>query len=121
MNAAFLLLFLVQPHQQAPVKEQAVKFEQVRDSVRSRLDELRRGASFPGMTAGFVLPDGRSGSVAVGLADLQTKTPMKPGDRILAGSIGKTFFSAVALQLVAEGKTRSGLPYLKMAGNGAVV
>ena len=56
------------------------------------------------MTAGFVLPDGRSGAVAVGLADLEKKTPMRPSDRMLAGSIGKTYFSAVALQLVAEGK-----------------
>ena len=56
------------------------------------------------MTAGFVLPDGRSGSVAIGLADLERKTPMRVGDRMLAGSIGKTYFSAVALQLVAEGK-----------------
>ena len=68
------------------------------------------------MTAGFVLPDGRSGAVAVGLADLETKTLMKPSDRMLAGSIGKTFFSAVALQLVAEGKLDLDSPMSKWLG-----
>jgi D-alanyl-D-alanine carboxypeptidase len=117
MNAAFLVFFLVQPLQQAPAPQQAVKLEKVRDSIRSKLDLLRSSASFPGMTAGFVLPDGRSGSVAVGLANLETKTPMKPRDRMLAGSIGKTFFSAVALQLVAEGKLELDSPISKWLGN----
>jgi D-alanyl-D-alanine carboxypeptidase len=109
MNAAFLIVFLAHTIGQAPAPPRpeaakAVDLERVRQAVRSRLEELQRSSHFPGMTAGFVLPDGRSGSVAIGLADLDRKTPMRVGDRMLAGSIGKTYFSAVALQLIAEGK-----------------
>ena len=53
-------------------------------------------------------PDGRphyvSGSVASGVADLQTNTRLKTTDRLLAGSIGKTFVSALTLLLVQEGR-----------------
>lgn len=56
------------------------------------------------MSVGFVLADGRSTGVAIGLADVENKTPLKPGDRLLAGSIGKTFVVAVVLQLIEEGK-----------------
>jgi D-alanyl-D-alanine carboxypeptidase len=61
-------------------------------------------ASFPGVTVGFVLADGRSAGVSSGFADAAGKVPLKPGDRMLAGSIGKTFVAAVVLQLVEEGK-----------------
>jgi D-alanyl-D-alanine carboxypeptidase len=73
-------------------------------AVEAKLNELHKAAEFPGATVGFVLPDGRSSSVSVGLADLERKTPLAPKDRMLAGSIGKTFAAAVTLQLVAEGK-----------------
>jgi len=76
----------------------------IRSSIQSKLEELHRDATFPGVTLGFVLPDGRSGSVSAGLADIENKTPLKPSDRMLAGSIGKTYVSAVILQVVAEGK-----------------
>ncbi len=110
MRAWFMLVLVAQL--QAPVHQvdrpasgiKSLDLGQLRASVRLRLEELRGDAAFPGMTAGFVLRDGRSASVAVGVAELEQKTPMKPNDRMLAGSIGKTFFSAVALQLVAEGK-----------------
>jgi len=73
-------------------------------SLQTKLNELLRSASFPGATLGFVLPDGRSGSVSVGLADVENKTPLKPTDRMLAGSIGKTYVSAVILHAVQDGK-----------------
>ena len=73
-------------------------------SLQTKLNELHQAASFPGATIGFVLPDGRSGSVSAGLADVENKTPLKPTDRMLAGSIGKTYVSAVILQAVQEGK-----------------
>ncbi len=73
-------------------------------AVQAKLDEGRARWNFPGATAAFVLPDGRSASVATGLSDLGAKTPLKPSDRMPAGSTGKTFVAAVALQLVQEGK-----------------
>ena len=73
-------------------------------SLQAKLNELHQAASFPGATIGFALPDGRSGSVSVGLADVENKIPLKPTDRMLAGSIGKTYVSAAILQVVQEGK-----------------
>lgn len=72
--------------------------------VQAKLDEARARWNFPGATVAFVLPDGRSASVATGLSDLEAKTPLRPSDRMPAGRVGKTFVAAVALQLVQEGK-----------------
>jgi D-alanyl-D-alanine carboxypeptidase len=76
----------------------------LRSSLQAKLDELHKAASFPGATIGFVLPDGRSASVSTGLADLEGTVALKPTDRMLAGSIGKTYVSAITLQAVQEGK-----------------
>lgn len=82
------------------------KLARIRQKLQTKLDELRALAKFPGGSVGFVLPDGRSGSVSSGLADLDTKRQLKPSDRLLAGSIGKTFVAAVALLLVEDGKLK---------------
>ena len=80
------------------------QFEQLRGKVQAKLDDLRANAEFPGVTVGFVLADGRSAGVSSGFADAAKKVPLKPDDRMLAGSIGKTYVAAVVLQLVEEGK-----------------
>src|SRR4051812_14630239 len=66
-------------------------------AVRARLEETHAALKFPGATVGFVLPGGLSASASAGLADLETKKPLGPTDRMPAGSIGKTFVAAVAL------------------------
>jgi D-alanyl-D-alanine carboxypeptidase len=78
--------------------------ERLRGVVRAKLEELRRAADFPGATAGFVLPDGRASSVSVGLADVEANRPLAPTDRMLSGSIGKTYVAAVVMQLLDEGR-----------------
>ena len=70
--------------------------------LQAMLNALHEAGSFPGSTLGFVLPDGRSGSVSVGLADVEANRLLKPTDRMLAGSIGKTYVSAVRLKLVHD-------------------
>lgn len=72
--------------------------------LSSSLERVRGEWGFPGATAGVVLPDGRLAEVVVGFADEDRVRAVLPGSRMLAGSIGKTFVSAVALQLVDEGK-----------------
>lgn len=91
----------------ADANSQATSDEQLARLLRqlqARLDESRLAGKFPGASVGFVLPDGRSGSVSTGLADLETRQPLRPTDRLLAGSIGKTFVAAVTLLLAQEGK-----------------
>jgi len=71
--------------------------------LQAKLDSLHSAGHFPGATVGVHLPDGRTLALATGVAD-SSGIPMRPRDRMLAGSVGKTFVAAVALQLVEEGK-----------------
>jgi D-alanyl-D-alanine carboxypeptidase len=70
--------------------------------LQAAFDALHDAAAFPGGTAGVVLADGTSISVATGYSDPAARTPMLPSDRMLMGSVGKTYVSAVALRLVQE-------------------
>lgn len=76
----------------------------LKKEIRLRLDEWHKAGKFPGATVGVVLANGESFGLAVGYSDRDAKTPMKPTDRMLAGSTGKTFAVSTALQLVKEGK-----------------
>lgn len=73
-------------------------------ALQLKLNEWHKAGSFPGATLGVVLANGESFSLAVGFSDRDKRTPMKSTDRMLAGSVGKTFAAATALQLVQEGK-----------------
>ena len=73
-------------------------------ALQLKLDEWHKAGSFPGATFGVVLANGKSIALATGFSDRDARTPMKPNDRMLAGSVGKTFAAATALQLVKEGK-----------------
>jgi D-alanyl-D-alanine carboxypeptidase len=72
--------------------------------VQAKLDSVHAAGRFPGATLGVVLPDGRSFGLAVGRSDTAADLAMRPDHRMLAGSVGKTYVAAVALQLVGEGK-----------------
>jgi len=74
--------------------------------TQTRLNEFQTTNGFPGATMAVVLPDGREFSVATGLSNVETKMPMHPEDRMLAGSIGKTFFAAVFLRMISAGQMR---------------
>jgi len=76
----------------------------LKTALQARLDEWHKAGKFPGATLGVVLPDGESFGLAVGYSDREARTPMKANDRMLAGSVGKTFAAVTALQLVTEGK-----------------
>ena len=72
--------------------------------LQAKFEELHKAGSFPGGTAGFVLADGIGFGIAVGVSDRTAGTPMKPTDRLLLGSVGKTYAAAVAIQMIHEGK-----------------
>lgn len=76
----------------------------LKKELQIKLDEWHKAGKFPGATLGVVLANGESFGLAVGFSDRDVKTPMKSTDRMLAGSTGKTFAAAVALQLVREGR-----------------
>ena len=88
----------------------------LRDALQAKFEELHKAGTFPGGTAGIALPDGSVIALAVGVSDRAAKTPMTPADRLLLGSVGKTYASAVALQLMAEGKIALDDPISKWLG-----
>jgi D-alanyl-D-alanine carboxypeptidase len=110
MHALFVLAlaFLQFPGQaQGPAVAQPIsnaQFMRLESRMQQKLDALKQNVSFPGATVGFILADGRSSAVSTGYADVENKIPLKPADRMLAGSIGKTYVAAVLLQLIEDGK-----------------
>ena len=84
--------------------------------LQATLDSLHAAGRFPGATAGIALPDGEVLALAVGMADSARRIPMRPDTRMLAGSVGKTFVAAVALQLVREGRLELDAPLSQYLG-----
>ena len=74
--------------------------------VREQLEAFCAVNGCPGATLGFVLPDSRSGSTAAGVTCKGDGRAMRPGDRMLSGSIGKTYVATVLLQLVEEERVK---------------
>ncbi len=91
----------------------------LRQRLQQRLDAIRSQGEFPGATAGFVLADGTAFALATGYSDRSRRMAMKPNDRLLAASIGKTFVSAIMMQLVSEGKVNLDDPLQKWFGQQA--
>lgn len=108
-RAAFALVALVGSSlclRADPTPLTDAEFNKLRARVQETLDALRAKAEFPGVAVGVALADGRVAAAASGFADAEAKVPLRPTDRFLAGSVGKTFVAAVLLQLAEEGKVR---------------
>ena len=84
--------------------------------LQAKLDSVHRAGHFPGATAGFALPNGLSFALAVGESDTARHLPMRARDRMLQGSVGKTYVAAVVLQLVEEGRIALDDPVSKHLG-----
>jgi len=73
------------------------------DDLRALLETFRETYGFPGATAAYASLDGTIVSAAVGYADVEAGLPMLSASRMLAASIGKTFWGALVISLEAEG------------------
>ena len=96
-------------HAQTPPKVDLPKnLPRMLSKLQTHLDQARTTAKFPGAQVGFTWIDSEaryySGSVATGISDLEHSARLKTSDRLLAGSVGKTFVATVALMLVEQGK-----------------
>ena len=101
-----LLNFNVVPAQQKTqtklISDAQTKTENRHAKIQKILQEFYDGSKFPGAIVGISFADGSSAAVPIGYANRDIKTPMHKSDLLHAGSVGKTFFAALALQLVAE-------------------
>ena len=78
--------------------------QELKQKLQTKLDDWHEKAKFSGATVGIVLADGSSIALATGYSDRDAKTPMKPDDLMLAGSVGKTYVAGVAMHLIKDGK-----------------
>lgn len=99
---AICLFVSVEAHAQTGVVDKSA----LESAIQLKLNEWHKAGSFPGATLGVVLANGDSFGLAVGVSDRETKKTLLPTDRMLAGSVGKTFAAATALQLIKEGRIR---------------
>lgn len=74
--------------------------------LRLLVDSLRQEAKFPGISVAIVYKDNTNVALASGYNDKEKQLPLTIADRLLQGSVGKTYVSAIALQLVKQGKLR---------------
>jgi D-alanyl-D-alanine carboxypeptidase len=86
------------------------------NALQTALDEWRASVQAPGASLGVVMKDGRVCGFASGLSDRDRKVAMTPDDLLMAGSTGKTFFAAVALQLIEAGRLDLDAPISKYLG-----
>ena len=103
----------------APAQRPAAAARPALAPLRARLqavvDSLHRGSGYPGLSVGVAGPAGSVG-IAAGLADTARREPLSPRHLLLQGSVGKTYFAALALQLVSEGKLDLDAPIARYLG-----
>lgn len=75
----------------------------LQNALQARLSQLHSESGVPGVTAGVVLADGTTFGLAAGMADTALGLAMTPESRLMQGSVGKTYVSAVAMQLIHQG------------------
>ena len=100
----------------APRPAESPAVAALRARLQPALDSLRGALRFPGATLALALPDGRTVALATGYADTARKVPLRTADLLLQGSVGKTYVSAVAMQLVAEGRLDLDAPLARWFG-----
>ncbi len=78
--------------------------KQLEASLQAQFDSVLLTTNAPGATLALILPSDNTINIATGLSDKELQIKMKPTDRMLSGSIGKTYCAAIILQLAEEGK-----------------
>jgi len=89
---------------------------ELRTALQARLDALRTETRAPGCSFAIALQGGTTIALVSGVSDTGKQTPLTTSDRLLQGSVGKTYVSAIALQLVHEKKLDLADPVSKHLG-----
>lgn len=105
LTSAALVFYQADRAQAAPqIKRPTLSRDVLLHHVQARLLELKLEAGFPGVNAAIAFPDRKVHMISVGYSDVEAEKALTPTDRMLAGSIGKTFVAAITLQLVEAGQ-----------------
>ena len=79
-------------------------FVNLENDLQKELDRIILSHQIPGIIFSIQFDNKHQINLASGYADVERKTLLLPDSRMLSGSVGKLFFSAVILKLVQEGK-----------------
>jgi D-alanyl-D-alanine carboxypeptidase len=80
------------------------------------IDAALAGGTAPGISAAIVLSDRQVIAVTAGVSNRETGAPMTSLDRMLIGSVGKTFAAARAVQLIEDDRLGLDDPIEKYLG-----
>jgi D-alanyl-D-alanine carboxypeptidase len=72
--------------------------------IQALLDSLRNAGNFTGLSVAFIKGTGPLQAFASGFNDKEKNKLLSVNDRMLQGSVGKTYVSAIALNLVRAGR-----------------
>ena len=72
--------------------------------IQALIDSLRIAGNFPGLSVAIIKTNEPLQAFVSGYSDKEKNKPLSVNDRMLQGSVGKTYVSAIALRLVSEGK-----------------
>jgi D-alanyl-D-alanine carboxypeptidase len=100
-----------------PAQVHKADTDNLRASLQTYLDSVHAAGRFPGATLGVALPDGTLLELAAGVSDRTTGAKMQPDGRMLAGSVGKTFIAALALDLVQKKQLDLAAPISRYLGS----
>jgi D-alanyl-D-alanine carboxypeptidase len=85
--------------------------------TRAYVDSLRTARGIPGMVVAVATDGGTVFTVASGYADTAAAVPLRGDDLLLAGSVGKTFFAALALEMADRGDLDVDAPLTRYLGD----
>jgi D-alanyl-D-alanine carboxypeptidase len=74
------------------------------EQLQHALDSLRTAGNFPGLSMAVVYADNTRTALTSGFNDKEKGTPLKISDRLMQGSVGKTYVAALAMRLIREKK-----------------
>ncbi len=80
--------------------------------LTTRMTVFRAKNPAPGFSAAAIVPVLGAGPVtrSIGLADAESGRDLQPTDRMLVGSVGKTFYAAAAMRLSEQGRLNLDAP-----------
>lgn len=85
-------------------------------AAQAVIDAALAAGTAPGISAAIVFADRQAIAVTAGVASRETKVPLTSLDRLMIGSVGKTFAAARALQLIEAGRLGLDDPIAKYLG-----
>ncbi|MDX2304359.1 MAG: serine hydrolase domain-containing protein [Microscillaceae bacterium] len=112
----FFLTFFFLLAEPAFPQSQSLEIAVIKQKLQAKLDSIQKMSGIPGAVFSCILEGGQKISIASGLSQLEKPKKMPKNAHLLAGSIGKTFFAALSLMLVEEGKLDLDAPIKQYLG-----